>query len=88
MPLSYVWGDLKQKSDGGLTTILAEHGGRRFELTAVAFRGDMTDYAAFRVHREAVFTVKTGAGDPVTLRLCGSMIEKEGRWKVFSYVVD
>ena len=86
LPFSYVWGDLRQKSSQSLDATLAGHGGQRYELEQVDFEG-VTDYGPYRVHRRASFVVRGGT---VTspLRLCGSMIEKDGRWKVFSYVVD
>jgi hypothetical protein len=87
LPVSYVWGDLHQKSDLALTSALNAHAGRRYELLAVSFAG-VTPYAGYRVHREAVFRVRDAGGSESDLRVCGSMIEKDGRWKVFSYVVD
>jgi hypothetical protein len=88
MPMSYVWGDLRQKSDGGLRSVLAEHGGQRYTFEKIRFAGETTDYAAFRVHREAVFVVRRGSDGPIELRLCGSMLESDGAWKIFSFVVD
>lgn len=87
LPFSYVWGDLRQKSAASLTTTLAEHGGRHYEPVNVEF-DDETGYDSFRVHREASFRVRDAAGTETTLRVCGSLIEKDGAWKVFSYVVD
>jgi hypothetical protein len=40
------------------------------------------------VHRESSFHVVDADGTQQTIRLTGSMIEKDGRWKIFSYVVD
>jgi hypothetical protein len=40
------------------------------------------------VHREAALTVRDPAGMEREIRVCGSMLEKDGGWKVFSYVVD
>ena len=86
LPFSYVWGELRQKSSQSLSMTLASHGRRRYELERVEFEG-ATDYGAYRVHRQATFVVRGGSATrPV--RLCGSMVEKDGRWKVFSYVVD
>jgi hypothetical protein len=82
-----VWGDLRQKSGAGLGATLAQFGGQRFTLARVSFTGETT-YPAFRVHRRTAFVVRNAAGAESTIRVCGSMIEKEGRWKVFSYVVD
>ncbi len=87
LPFSYVWGDLHQKSEGALTGMLQSHGGRKYAIRAVTFAGD-TAYRSYRVRREATFRVRDESGADLTLRVCGSMIEKDGAWKVFSYVVD
>lgn len=87
LPLSYVWGDLRQKSNLALTNTLTAHGGKRYQLLDVSF-GDVTPYAGYRVHRESTFRVRDTSGAEAEIRVCGSMMEKDGRWKVFSYVVD
>jgi len=87
LPFSYVWGDLHQKSLGALSETLARHGGRRYDLVRVTFNGQ-TDYQSFRVHREAAFHIRDTAGQEQTIRVCGSFIERDGAWKVFSFVVD
>lgn len=87
MPFSYIWGDLKMKSDLTLSRTVREFSGRRFELQRVEFTGK-TDYPGFTVHREATFHVRDSAGTELPLRVSGSMIEKDGAWKVFSYVID
>jgi hypothetical protein len=87
LPVSYVWGELRQKSEGRLAHTLARHGGRSYELAAVRFAG-VTDYGTYRIHREATLHVRDGTGTEQDLRLLGSMIEQDGRWKVFSYVTE
>lgn len=86
LPFSYVWGDLRQKSETRLSATLAAHGGQRYTLEEVRFSGE-TRYPGYTVHRDSVFLVRAPDG-PRELRLCGSMIEKDGRWKVFSYIID
>lgn len=88
LPFSYVWGDLRQKSDLSLARLLARHRGRRLELVELRFAEPRTPYKTFVVHRESVFTVAEPGGAREEVRLAGSMIEQGGRWKVFSYVVD
>jgi hypothetical protein len=88
LPFSYVWGDLKQKSDQSLRGILADHGGRKYQLRDVKFAGSPREYAGFRVHNDATFVAVDGSGAQVDLRVCGSFIEANGRWKAFSYAVD
>lgn len=87
LPFSYVWGDLHQKSQLGLVSTLGEHAGRRYVLERVAFSGE-DRYPGYRIHRESTLHVRDASGTQVALRLCGSMLEKDGNWKVFSYVVD
>jgi hypothetical protein len=87
LPFSYVWGDLRQKSRGSLMATLEERGGQRYELHRVTFAGE-TSYPHYTVHRQATFHVRDGTGAVTAIRVCGSMIEKEGAWMLFSYVVD
>lgn len=88
LPFSYVWGDLHQKSEAGLGETLAKYGGRRYTLIAVTFRGETSRYPTYTVHRETVLQVRDEGGTAADLRLFGSTLEKDGAWKVFSYVVD
>ena len=87
LPFSYVWGDLHQKSNVALAATLNTHGGRRYALSRVSFSGD-TVYEHYKVFREATLHVRDEAGAEKALRVCGSLIEKDGAWKVFSYVID
>ena len=87
LPVSYVWGDLRQKSSQTLTSTMERYSGQRYTLHAVTF-SDVTPYAGFRVHRAATFRVRDAAGQETAIRVCGSLIEQQGAWKVFSYVVD
>jgi hypothetical protein len=88
LPFSYVWGDLRQKSQVGLARTLATHGGRRYELVGVRFEGPSTRYSQSEVHRATVLTVRDAQGAGQDVRLFGSSIEGDGAWKVFSYVLD
>jgi hypothetical protein len=88
LPFAYVWGDLRQKSEQGLAAMLAKHGGAPYQLTEVTFEGEPTRYSSYTVHRDTTLTVRDARGAVVTLRLYGSTFEKDGAYKVFSYVVD
>ena len=87
LPFSYVWGDLHQKSNISLTQVLAKHGGERRTLQRVTFAGT-TSYAHYAVHRDATFAIVNASGASEAIRVCGSFLEKDGAWKVFSYIVD
>ena len=85
---SFVWGDLNQKSNITLRDTLAAHGGKKYDLISTRFLGETTQYDSYRVHRETELTVRGSDGREQRLRLFGSMIEKIGGYKVFSYVID
>lgn len=84
----FVWDRLHQRSRSALAYTLERYRGRRFEVVAVDFVGETTDYGSFQVHRETVLTVETPDGERGTLRIFGSMLEQDGRYKIFSYVTD
>ena len=46
------------------------------------------DKAVLGAEPEATVTVRDEQGYTVDLRVCGALIEQNGGWKVFSYVVD
>ncbi|MGE0443783.1 MAG: hypothetical protein AB7P99_01040 [Vicinamibacterales bacterium] len=87
LPFSFVWGDLKGKSDVALDQTLSQYKGRRYELLRVTFAGE-TPYGSYRVMREATFHVRTLDGEAEELRLAGSFVQQGNVWKVFSYVID
>jgi hypothetical protein len=87
LPFSYVWGDLRQKSELALTATIQRYRGRLFDVIHVSF-SEVTDYVDYKVHRDATFQVRDSAGRESDLQVCGSLIERDGAWKVFSYVVD
>lgn len=88
VPVGYAWGALSQNSRGSLATLLDEHGGRRYHLLDVSFAGETRLSGPLTVHRKAVLQVRDADGRKQRVRLFGSAIEHQGRWKLFSYVVD
>lgn len=88
LPVDYVWGSLHQTSAGNMVQILSEHGGRRYQLAEVRFRGETTRYASFSIHRKVELIVGDATGDTRRVRLFGSLLERSGRWKVVSFVID
>jgi hypothetical protein len=84
----FVWGDLNQKSNVTLRDTLAAHGGKKYELISIRYLGETTQYGSYRVHRESELTIRDAGGVERQIRVFGSTIEKGGRYKAFSYVID
>ena len=88
VPVSYAWGDLRQKSSNALRRLVARWGGHRFTLLDVAYDGETTDYGAFRVHRETRLRVRDENGQEIEMHFYGSTLVRGDEHKVFSFVVD
>ena len=88
LPWSYVWEDLRSKSGHHLRGLVHAWNNRGFQVARVSFAGETTDYQTHRIHRKTVVTLRDRSGQETTGRLFGSTIEQNGRYKVFSYVVD
>jgi hypothetical protein len=88
VPLSYAWGDLDHKSTNRLRGLIARRGGQRYELSQVGFEGETTRYDTFKVHRDSILVIRSEKAGVATVKLFGSMIERDGRYKLFSYNVD
>jgi hypothetical protein len=89
LPFDYGWNDLHQKSTNCLRRTYAAYGGRKLTFLRIEFEDETTPYETFKVHRDARVVVRDEEkGETLRLDLFGSMMEKDGRFKLFSYVTD
>lgn len=89
IPMSYVWEDLRQKSSNQVSRLLASLGGQSLAVEDVVFDGGATAYKTFVVHRKPRLVVKElASGQRRDIAIFGSVIEHEGRYKLFSYVIN
>lgn len=89
LPFDYGWNDLHQKSTNSLRRTYATYGGRKLTFINLEFEDETTTYETFKVHRDARVVVRDEErGETLRLDLFGSMMEKDGRFKLFSYVTD
>jgi len=88
VPFDFAWGMLHQNSEGHLRQTLSQFEGKPLTLVRVEFAGETTAYGSAAVHRDTRLVVKDAAGKERVVRLFGSTIEQDGRYKVFSYVVE
>src|SRR5688572_29071865 len=88
VPFDYAWGQMKQHSDGSMQQTMARYAGKRLTLIRTRFTGETTQYQSFAVMRESEIIASDETGRVLVLRLYGSALVKDGRYKLFSYVVD
>lgn len=89
LPLEYAWSDLSQKSRSSIAANYARYKGRQLELLSLDFKDGEIDYRSFRIHRKSELRVRDReSGEKLTLQLFGSVMEWQGKYKLFSYVTD
>jgi hypothetical protein len=89
VPFEFVWSELHQQSNGSVDRNFHRYKGMKLELLDVQFQNGTTDYGTFKVHREARVRVRdTETGKEGLVDLFGSVMEWQGRYKLFSYVTD
>ncbi len=89
IPFEYGWNDLNQKSMNSLRRTYTTYGGRKLTFIRLEFEDETTDYETFKVHRDGrVVVFDEERQREVRLNLFGSIMEKDGRFKLFSYVTD
>lgn len=88
VPFDYAWGQMKQRSDGHLDSTFARYAGKPLTLVRTRFTGEPTQYQSFQVIHESEIVAADETGRELVLRLYGSALMKDGRYKIFSYVVD
>lgn len=84
----WAWDQATLKSASGLAEMFKDHQGKRYEFLSLRFAKGTESYPSYTVHKEARLRVRDEAGAERELRLFGSMLEMDGRFKLFSFVVD
>lgn len=88
VPFEYAWGQLKQRSDASLSQTFSRYRRRPLKLVRTRFSGETTKYQSFEVMRQNEIVATDDNGQDLVLHLFGSALVKDGRYKLFSFVVD
>jgi len=62
--------------------------GQDWELVRLEFTGETTDYGGFLVHRDSRMIVRSTDGAERSVRLFGAILEQDGAFKIYSFIVD
>ena len=88
VPFDYSWAQMKQRSDGSLQQTFGRYASKRLAFVQTRFTGETTQYGSFTVMRESEVIARDENGRDLILRIYGAAMVKQGRVKMFSYVVD
>ncbi len=84
----FLWFRHGMRQSADLDRTFGRFRGQEWELVELSFEGGTTDFGAFRVHRDSRVVVRAPDGRERTLRLFGSMLERGGQFKIYSFIVD
>ena len=81
----WTWEQATLKSDGGLSELLPRHAGKRYELALVRFAGGTEDHYTYRIHKDTRMVLVDENGERTEVGILGSMLELDGKYKLFSF---
>lgn len=81
----WAWGQASLKSDGGLSELLPRRAGKRYELVLVRFAGGTQEHDTYRIHKDTRLVLKDENGRQTEVSILGSMLELDGKYKLFSF---
>lgn len=85
LTVDFHWGLLDTNSLKGMRNALRDFGGQHLELLEVFPEQGVEDHRTFQALRKVALKVKSPAGEVAVLRVLGSVIVQEGRYKLLSF---
>jgi hypothetical protein len=84
----FAWNQATLNSNAGFNQIWPAHKGKRYKLVSLKFSKGIDVYSTYRVHKDPELLVKDEKGIERRMKLFGSMLEMDGQFKLFSFVID
>jgi len=81
----FLWGQTQLKSRAGLLKTMSK-AGKKFEFCGIRFEKGERKYRHFTIHGDSRLQLKDAEGVVREYQLFGSVIEADGRFKIYSYV--
>lgn len=84
----FVWEMAMLNHASGFREVFDRHKGKRYALESLRFGKPAQAYPSFRVHKEPYVTVRDEGGAAHEYRLFGDVLEMNGQFKLFGFMVD
>ena len=84
-PSDFAWSNMNKKCNTGMKKWIARYGGQNLEFVAIRFDKPTEIYEGFQLLRGTVLMLKNAAGEKGELRILGSVVVKNDRYKLLSY---
>jgi hypothetical protein len=87
LTVEFVWNQLNMRSQADFRGTFSRNKGNKWELLEVRFEEKVQEYPTFRIHKDARLLVLDESGRQKEMNLFGSIIELDGEFKIFSFVL-
>jgi hypothetical protein len=84
----WVWNAFEPSDAAGRQETLARHSGKQYRLVRVRFAKGTTQHDSFKVHQDARVVLRDEADQEAEMKLFGSVLEMDGQFKLFSFIID
>ena len=84
-PGDFAWSNLNKKCNIGMKKWIAHFGGHNLKFVDIRFDRPAETYEGFRLLRGTVLTLQNVAGEKRELKILGSVVVKNDRYKLLSY---
>ena len=84
-PGDFAWSNLNKKCNIGMKKWIARYGGHNLKFVDIRFDLPTENYKGFQLLRGTFLTLQNAAGEKQELKILGSVVVKNGRYKLLSY---
>ena len=84
-PGDFAWENLNKKCNIGMKRAIARYGGHNLTFVDIRFDKPMETYDGFQLLRGTVLTLRNAEGKKMELKILGSVVVKNQRYKLLSY---
>ncbi len=84
-PGDFAWSNLNRKCNTGMKKWIARYGGHNLKFVGIRFDQPQETYDGFHLLRGAVLTLQNDSGEKRELKILGSVVVKDDRYKLLSY---
>ena len=84
-PGDFAWSNMNKKCNIGMKKWIARYGGHNLKFVGIRFDRPSEIYEGFQLLRGTVLTLQNAAGEKQDLKILGSVVVKNSRYKLLSY---
>ena len=84
-PGDFAWSNMNKKCNTGMKKWIARYGGHNLKFVGIRFDRPSETYDGFQLLRGTVLTLQNAAGEKRDVKILGSVVVKNGRYKLLSY---